>query len=162
LTVQTVIVTMNQLSQLHESLLSISRKKTEALKSNDTDELQHLLTQERKHVQAITQVDGKRAEAVDQWYQSKGLIPQEPSISEMLGYLEVHDKDQLQGAYEGMILVLSNLKEQEKLNKELTQQSLQFIKLSLDMLQPTLGNVNYGNKSVKSEQPNRSVFDSKA
>lgn len=121
-----------------------------------------LLTQERKHVQAITQVDGKRAAAVEQWYQSNDLTLNDPTISEMLKYMEGNEKGQLQEAYEAMILVLSNLKEQEQLNKELTQQSLQFINLSLDMLQPTLGNVNYGNKSDKSEQPKRSVFDSKA
>lgn len=57
--------------------------------------------------------------------------------------------------------VITRLKEQKQLNQALIQQSMQFVELSLDMLSPSIRNMNYGEK--KSSGPKgRSVFDSKA
>lgn len=67
---------------------------------------------------------------------------------------------ELQRAYEALIFVLSDLKQQEALNAELIQQSMQFIHLSLNTLEPSIQSMNYGNQ--RQEAPKRSLFDSKA
>ncbi|MGP4068816.1 flagellar protein FlgN [Halobacillus sp. B29] len=164
LTLKSVFQCMDQLKQLHESLLGLSRRKTEALKSNDTNSLQQLLTQERKHVQAINKVEKQRGEAVLFWCEAQGLPTYEPTISNMIANLEGESQGKLEAVYEEMILVLSSLKQQEQLNAQLTKQSLQFINMSLDMLQPSLESVNYGGKSAPSRnnKTKRSIFDSKA
>ncbi|MCA1011249.1 flagellar protein FlgN [Halobacillus halophilus] len=164
MTLKSVIQCMDQLKQVHESLLVLSRKKTEALKSNDTSGLQQLLTQERKHVQAINKVEKQRVEAVVSWCEAQGLSTYEPTISRIIANLEGDAQSKLEAIYEEMLLVLSNLKQQEQLNAQLTKQSLQFINMSLDMLQPSLESVNYGGKSAssKNNKSKRSTFDSKA
>ncbi|TGB02371.1 flagellar protein FlgN [Halobacillus salinus] len=162
MTVKPIVHTMTQMKQLHESLLALSQKKTDALKSNDTTGLQKLLTTERKHVQAIDKLEKARMDAVNQWYEARGLSYTEPTISEMLEHMEGSEQEALQAAYNELIIVLADLKQQEQLNAELTKQSLQFVNLSLDMLQPSLDNVNYGGNEEQSTQPKRSVFDSKA
>ncbi|MFZ0370831.1 MAG: flagellar protein FlgN [Halobacillus sp.] len=164
LTLKSVIQCMDHLKQLHESLLILSRKKTEALKSNDTNSIQQLLTQERKHVQAINKVEKQRGEAVVSWCEAQGLSTYEPTISNIIANLEGDSQAKLEAIYEEMILVLSSLKQQEQLNAQLTKQSLQFINMSLDMLQPSLDSVNYGGKSAPSRnhKSKRSTFDSKA
>ena len=163
MTIDTIITHMNQLKQLHESLFSLSKKKTDALKANDTEGIQQLLTQERKHVQAIGKIEKQRAQTVAQWSQGKGLPTAEPTVSEIIEVLEGEDKAKLQQAYEELIVVLADLKQQEKLNADLTQQSLQFINMSLDLLQPSLQSMNYGGQQGSSgNQSKRSVFDSKA
>ncbi|ASF40437.1 flagellar protein FlgN [Halobacillus halophilus] len=164
MTLKTVIQCMDHLKQLHESLLGLSRRKTEALKSNDTNSLQQLLTQERKHVQAINKVEKQRGEAVVSWCEAQGLPTYEPTISNMIANLEGESQGKLEAVYKEMILVLSSLKQQEQLNAQLTKQSLQFINMSLDMLQPSLESVNYGGKSAPSRnnKTKRSIFDSKA
>ena len=162
MSVQTVIQVMNQMKQLHESLVALSKSKTDALKSNDTSGLQQLLTNERKHVQAINKMEKKRVEAVTHWYQVNGMNASEPTISEMLSHLEGAEQEELNATYNELIIVLAELKQQELLNAELTKQSLQFVNLSLDMLQPSLNSVNYGGKEEQQHKPKRSVFDSKA
>lgn len=162
MTVKPIIQAMTQMKQLHESLLALSQKKTDALKSNDTTALQKLLATERKHVQAINKVEKQRMTVVNQWYEAQGLTTTEPTISEMLENLEGNEQEDLQAAYNELIIVLADLKQQERLNAELTKQSLQFVNLSLDMLQPSLDSVNYGGKEEQTTKPKRSVFDSKA
>ncbi|MGP4077723.1 flagellar protein FlgN [Halobacillus sp. K22] len=164
MTLKPVIQCMDQLKQLHESLLILSRKKTEALKTNNTTDLQQMLTQERKHVQAINKVEKQRGDAAVSWFEAQGLSTYDPTISNMINNLEGDSQVQLQDIYEEMVLVLSSLKQQEQLNAELTKQSLQFINLSLNMLQPSLESVNYAGRTTASNRnkPKRSTFDSKA
>ncbi|WP_406944707.1 flagellar protein FlgN [Halobacillus sp. SY10] len=163
MTINSVITHMNQLQQLHESLLSLSLRKTEALKTNDVTGIQQLLIQEKKHVQAIEKIEKQRERSVNQWATEKGIPPRERTVSELIEILNGEEKEKLQNAYEALILVLADLKQQEKLNTELTQQSLQFINMSLDLLQPSIQSVNYGGQEGNnSGAAKRSIFDSKA
>ncbi len=164
MTIDPIVTSMTQLRQLHESLLVLSKKKTAVLKQNETDALSQLLAAERKHVQAIDKVEKQRIKAVQAWYETHGYRASDPTISEMIELAEGEEQQKLQIAYEAFILVLADLKKQETLNAELTKQSLQFINLSLDMLQPSLQNLNYGGGSKPNgdTEQKRSVFDSKA
>lgn len=164
MTIETIIGQMSKLKQLHESLFILSKKKTEALKANDTSAIQQLLTQERKHVQAIEKVEKERMTAVQHWYQAVGGEGEDPTISQMIEMIDGAEKNALLSIYEAFIIVLADLKKQEQLNAELTKQSLQFIHLSLDMLQPSIQKMNYGNKEKQGsgQAPKRSLFDSKA
>ncbi|MBX0357538.1 flagellar protein FlgN [Halobacillus sp. Nhm2S1] len=162
MTVKPVINYMNQLQQLHESLLSLSTRKTEALKTNDVAGIQQLLLQEKKHVQAIEKVEKQRERSVAQWASEKDLHSREWTVSDLIEMVDGEEKELLQEAHEGLFLVLADLKQQEKLNKELTQQSLQFINMSLDLLQPSIQSVNYGGQEAGKSTAKRSIFDSKA
>ncbi|SDJ22406.1 flagellar protein FlgN [Salimicrobium halophilum] len=159
--IEPIISDMKRLVKLHKSLLNVSKEKTEALKSNDTTKIQQLGQEERKHIQAIEKVEKSRQNNVAAWYEQEGIRNPEPTISDVLERLEGEEHQKLNAEYEAMILVLADLKNQERLNAELTQQSLQFINLSLDLLQPSLSNMNYGGEE-SSDKPKRSVFDSKA
>ncbi|MFG6114701.1 flagellar protein FlgN [Halobacillus sp. MO56] len=154
---------MKKLKQLHESLLYLSREKTELLKQGETGSLQQLLTKERKHIQAITKIENERMDTVTDWCRKQGIVLEAPTLSELLGFLEdSKEKNLLQSLFEELVFLVSELKQQEQLNAELTKQSLQFIHLSLDMLQPSLNNMNYNKQTGVSTKEKRSVFDSKA
>ncbi|MYL30981.1 MULTISPECIES: flagellar protein FlgN [Halobacillus] len=160
MTIDTMTILMNKLTQLHKSLLTVSQAKTEALKHNGIEEMQKLLQKERKHVQAVKQIEKQRAEAAAEWFEEQGYTGQEQTVSAMLELLSGEEKEELQRVYEALIFVLSDLKQQEALNAELIQQSMQFIHLSLNTLEPSIQSMNYGNQ--RQEAPKRSLFDSKA
>ncbi|WP_226580615.1 flagellar protein FlgN [Halobacillus litoralis] len=164
MTITGIINPLSQLKQLHDSLLTLSKRKTEALKKNETTEMQQVLTQERKHIQAIQKIENQRMTAVEEWFNGKGIRKEQWTISVLIDALEGEEKRELQTVYEGLVLVLADLKQQESLNAELIQQSMQFINLSLNMLQPSLQTMNYGSQETRGseETPKRSLFDSKA
>ncbi|MCD5325913.1 MULTISPECIES: flagellar protein FlgN [Pontibacillus] len=165
MSVQPILEVLKKHYALHESLLTLSKKKTEALKSDDIDTIQTLLVQERKHVQGINGMESKRAQLVGEWFRFHSPQTEEYTVSAMLRVLpEGEEKQALADLLESFVMVLAQLKEQEQLNTELTQQSLQFVDLTLNMIQPQTKNMNYGNpkgQQAKSES-NRSMFDSKA
>lgn len=158
--IEPIISDMKRLVKLHRSLLYVSKEKTEGLKANDTSKLRQLDLEEKKHIQAVQKVEKGRQKHVNDWYVRQGTEDQQ-TISDMLTHLEGKEYEQLNEEYEAMILVLADLKHQERLNAELTKQSLQFINLSLDLLKPELANLNYGGEE-KPAHSNRSIFDSKA
>ncbi|MDC3416125.1 flagellar protein FlgN [Aquibacillus salsiterrae] len=163
MSVQAIVDTLTKITQLHHSLLSVSQTKTEVLKEGDTAKLQTLLVQERKHVQAIEQLELKRIDLVKAWATANKQDTDTTTVSAMLDVLtDGHEKELLEQATVGLVDVLVSLRSQEQLNHELTQQSLQYIELSLNMLSPSLKHLNYNNQSTQTTVPNRSLFDSKA
>ncbi|QTN00397.1 flagellar protein FlgN [Sediminibacillus dalangtanensis] len=165
MSVQPVVESLQRLIKLHESLLTLSKEKTETLKDGDTDKLQTLMLQERKHVQAINQVEKQRQQEVGAWASNAGIDPEAATVSVILENLEdKQEKIDLESRFLKLTNVLYDLKQQENLNQDLTKQSLQFIQMSIDMMDPSLKNMNYGNtKSQQQPQSSkRSLFDSKA
>jgi hypothetical protein len=160
---QEIITLMSKLSTLHERLLEISQQKTLLLKDGDFDSLQKTLLSERKYLLAIGQLEEKRVAVVENWFKQKGDHFAELTVSNMLKNLDKQDeKKELEEIYEKLIITIANLKLQEQLNYDLTQQSLQFVELSLDLLQPSLTKLNYGKNDQVDQNSQRSIFDSKA
>ncbi|KGX93948.1 hypothetical protein N781_01860 [Pontibacillus halophilus JSM 076056 = DSM 19796] len=160
-----IIDSMSKLSTLHESLLALSKEKTDMLKNRDITGLQTALVKERKHIQAISQVEEKRTSLVSEWFRVSGHEDQDQNVSTMLALLTSHDeKARLQQEFDRLLQLVQELKGQEQLNADLTHQSLQYINLSLNMLNPSLQSLNYDGK--EGQQPNQgsnhSAFDSKA
>ncbi|MEC3607806.1 flagellar protein FlgN [Bacillus glycinifermentans] len=155
-----VIQELERLCVLHEHLLTLSERKTEALKKNEIKELSEILTKEQKYVQAIEQTEEARIEATKEC-----LGKADTTISTCISEAEGSDKTVLEQLFERMSQLVTRLKDVNHLNKQLTIQSLQFITLTLDMLLPKEGNANYGKPQEPSQSRGSSrlsLFDSKA
>ncbi|PKR77982.1 flagellar protein FlgN [Halalkalibacillus sediminis] len=165
MSVQAIIEKLEKIYQLHESLLKLSKEKTEQIKLNEIESFNQILMTERKHVQAIEQLEAKRVEETQAWFQQNAPDVREQTINSLIGQLEDSDeKNKLEKLYGDFIILLADLKQQEKLNHDLTQQSLQFVQLSLEMIQPKYqSDLNY-KKPTKSQgqRGNTSAFDSRA
>ncbi|TMN21357.1 flagellar protein FlgN [Lentibacillus cibarius] len=162
LSIQSINHALNKLTSLHESLLTLSKEKTEIVKEGSVAKLQSLLIKEQKFVQAIEQAEWKRQQAVHAWAIQHHTDPDTVTIT----YILKNETDKTSGKEleqwsTRLTSTLAQLKQQEHLNRELVKQSLQFVELSLDMLNPTIQGMNYGDKR-SSAVPVRSVFDSKA
>lgn len=164
MTIQPIIDSLSRLEKLHQSLLLLAQEKTEALKSGGFDQLQKVLVQERKYVQAINQVEKSRQQAVGDWLRDHSKSLPEPTVSYLLELIpDTAEKQSLEKHFLKLTDVILRVKQQEQLNQELMLQSLQYIELSLDMLDPSLKNLNYSQtKSQPASQQSRSMFDSKA
>jgi len=159
--VATIIQSLQNLIHIHASLIDVSQQKTSVIKEGLIDKLQPILSQERQAVQMLEKAEGKRQQAVEQWYKDNHLTSDTMTITHMLDILAPsEERHQLEEATTELTHLLTELKRQEQLNHALIQQSMQFVQMSLDMMQPTIKNMNYGDQNK--HQSKRSVFDSKA
>lgn len=148
---------------LHRELLDASLRKTEILKEGDVDEMQKVFAVERKLLRKIEQAEQTRMEIVSHLTETLGL-DEEPTITKILEHVtDETERNSLADVTIELTETITELKAQEKLNLELLNQSMQFVQMSLDLLNPSLKNLNYSAKNQETkESSNRSIFDSKA
>lgn len=164
MTIKAILSALDRLIQVHESLLQLSLTKTDLLKSGKIEEVQAILKSEQKHIQAINKLEKQRLEAVDKWADAQNMTDQDKTVTAILEKLtDENEQKQLEKTSTKLAKTLVQLKAQEGLNHELTEQSMQFVQMNLDLISPTIEQVNYGNKKEQNDpQSKRSIFDSKA
>lgn len=164
MTIKAILSALDRLIQVHESLLQLSLTKTDLLKSGKIEEVQAILKSEQKHVQAINNLEKQRLEAVDKWADTTNMTDQDKTVTAILEKLtDENEQKKLEATSTKLAKTLVQLKAQEGLNHELTEQSMQFVQMNLDLISPTIEQVNYGNKKEQNDpQSKRSIFDSKA
>ncbi|MUV39055.1 hypothetical protein JNUCC1_02927 [Lentibacillus sp. JNUCC-1] len=161
MSIEMVVASIEGLTQLHDKLLETSQEKTDALKQDDTERLQSLLGTERKLTRKLEKKEEERQNAVEAWF-ADHRYEEDSTLTNMLNHLEgSEDQQTVEQAAANLIDKLTALKEQEQLNMALVEQSMQFVQMSLDMMQPSIKNMNYG-QQFKTPINDRSVFDSKA
>lgn len=152
------------LIELNKSLFQLSKRKTDKLKEGLIEQVQDLLSAEQKHIQAINKLEKSRLEAVRNWADHHQLSVETRTVTDILEHLsDPTEVEQLEKQATDLAEVLVDLKGQEYLNQQLTEQSMQFVQMNLAMLSPTIEQINYGKKHQQAGSgAKRSVFDSKA
>lgn len=154
---QTIITVLEKLITLHKSLSQLADKKTTIIKEGNADALTALLIEEQKHVKAITQLENEREQAVLTFMSGKKF-----TLDEVIEVAEPTEANTLQRLKEELLNEVMKLKQQNELNQQLLITSLQFVNLSLDLLQPYDRNYNYDKNNQESPKKIKSMFDSKA
>lgn len=162
MSVQQIMELMEQLVDVHKQLLSISKEKTERFKEGAIEPLQQLLVKERKQIRLLEQTESKRQQAVEKWFQTNGMDTEQYTVSHMLEKLEDEkERETLANITTTLTETIVELKQQEQLNEALIRQSMEFVQMSLDLMNPNISSMNYG-KEMKKNTGNRSLFDSQA
>lgn len=159
---ESVVRSLRKLVDLHQQLINISEQKTDLIKEGKVEKLQEKILQERKLVLQLEQYEKERQALVESWFISKDLTTEDMTISSILLNLD-NEKQQnkLASVATELTEAITHLKRSEQLNRELLEQSMQFVQMSLHLLSPTLEQMNYGKKDAELDR-GRSVFDSKA
>lgn len=145
---------MQKLLTFHRGLLQLAEQKTEAIKKSDIGTLQQMMTKEQKYVMAIRQLESERMSLLSH-------IPEEErTVSRYAEQLEEKERTKLLQLANELSETIARLKEQNELNMQLLQQSLQFIHFTLDLMIPNEQDVTYDPKRTD-ELPPRSSFEAK-
>ncbi|MDZ5711475.1 flagellar protein FlgN [Jeotgalibacillus haloalkalitolerans] len=136
MTQQSIKSILHQQLKLHKSLLELAKQKTAVIKENNLDQLNQLIKDEQKHIQAISALETKRQ--------------------------QLNTLEDLQAEKGELLHVIIELKSVNELNQDLLTQSMQLVSLNLDMLMPQPDSINYSKEDSDDDQPVRSMFDSQA
>jgi flagellar biosynthesis/type III secretory pathway chaperone len=143
---------LERLFKSHADLLAIGERKTKVLKLGDMKSLDVLLKEEDLQVKKLQLIEKERMLKFANV--TLGLILDQAEETEKEKLL--HLQDQLIHAYEA-------LKSRNQLNQELLEQSLQYVNMSLSMVQPNNEPDIYSKHNADDYGSNGiSLFDSKA
>lgn len=165
MSIQPIIESLDSLVNVHRDLIRVSKEKTEVLKEGSAEDLQKVLIHEQKYIHKLEQAENERENVVKAWFTEYQLTDENQTITRMLNLLTCdEEKKQLEDAAVALTQAITQLKQHEQLNKSLIQQSMQFIQMSLSMLQPSMRKMNYDrpHQTRQTHVRGQSVFDSKA
>lgn len=165
MSIEAILVILDNLEKLHMSLLRLAEEKTELLKTGNMEQLDRLMKEEQAHLAAIMQSEAKRQQEVARYLYGQGRpVPNEPTVTDLLETVPAEEQQLLVEARDRLLHAIHDLKRQNDLNQKLAYQSLQFVNLSLDMVRPRPEAVTYSKTEVEGQkvQPNRATFDSQA
>jgi flagellar biosynthesis/type III secretory pathway chaperone len=141
--------------------LELANEKTEVLKKGDMEALIGIMKQEQKYIAAINQIERERIHVVEAMVSESN----ERTLTTCIELAEESERSVLERLKDELSAVVSELKNINLLNQQLTQQSLQFVNMMLDMVMPQPQEVNYGRPNAATTpqyENSRSIFDSKA
>ncbi|UII55617.1 flagellar protein FlgN [Cytobacillus spongiae] len=161
MSIKDVISNLEKLTMLQKSLVNISMQKTEIIKSEDVEPLNQLIKNESKHIQVIKKIE---ADLIAISKEVNGMEEDSPTITDLIHLAEGDEQERLLALKQELEETIGALTKRNRLNQQLLEQSLQFIQVSMDLLNPTIDSYNYEkpNQSSEYEELNRSIFNSKA
>ena len=168
MSVENIISTLEKLERMHKSLLELANKKTDFIKANDMEQIDEMLKTEQAHVAAIETLEQQRQAMVTDYLRAKGIAFNDiPTVAQVIDATDGPEKQALQEVRERLVALLMELKKRNDLNQKLVFQSLQFVNLTLDMLQPQrqqASTFNYSGAEVRGETniAKKSYYDSQA
>ncbi|MEO3947268.1 flagellar protein FlgN [Gorillibacterium sp. CAU 1737] len=136
MSIQALREEMEQLIRLHDALLELSTAKTQVLVENNVEELNRIVHKEANLVRQVTECERRRMEAIDRFLISKGFHPT-PSITvtEVVRLIfRMEDKQAILQLQQELSSRLAELKKRNEHNRQLIEQSLGYLNLSLDLM----------------------------
>ncbi|WP_404356196.1 flagellar protein FlgN [Cytobacillus firmus] len=155
---EALTATMEKLHKLHKSLYELAVKKTDMIKTGDMDALNQMLKDEQAHIAAIGKMEQERQRV------SQDLVPDlpSPSLGDCLSMLSEEDKHPLNGLKDQLSMLIQELKERNQLNQQLIYQSLQFVNMSMSLVQPQQNqSLNYVHPQANKIKHPQGMFNSK-
>ncbi|WP_100374057.1 flagellar protein FlgN [Bacillus sp. FJAT-45037] len=165
MSVKSVIESIAELIELHQQLNQRAAEKVDAIKANDVSTLSQLVREEAKLVRAVQIAESSRMKQAKAFMMSKGTGTEDVTVQTLLQYVTEEEKAVLLKLQKALRQEVHQLKEQSDHTRELLEESLRFVNLSLDLMVPQAEDVHYAKPQHKQEQTelySRSVFDSKA
>lgn len=159
---QLIIDCLEKLINVHHNFLQFADEKTEYVKKGDISHLRALMQKEAVLLKQLQRLEEERTRLVHYYMGKKGLVTEGGTISEMLPHVSKEEGEELLTLQKQLLTIIKQLKEKNELNQQLLQDSLRFVNLSLDVIQPEFETGNYGRKNNDDEPMGRSLFDSKA
>ncbi|NMH75202.1 flagellar protein FlgN [Bacillus sp. RO2] len=154
MSIPTIITILEKMHTLHAYLYELTVRKEEIVKVNKVEELQQITREEKQYTRAIVQLEKQRAE-----------LSEGKTVTELAEVSTPTEKQALLDLKAGLTETIGNIQKQNELNQLLLEQSLQFVTMTLNTLNPQPNAVNYekpANTKKSVSAPARSLFDSRA
>ncbi|BBI36151.1 flagellar protein FlgN [Cohnella abietis] len=165
MSIQSLLNTLNSLSDIHEELLELAHEKQKAVIENRIDQLMTFTAKESKSIATMEQLNRDITQFTLQCWTELGLTPKPAStLADLMQALHrAEHKQALKAAGDRLREQVQLLKDQNERNQLLVRQSLEFLGFQIDLLSaPYDEDMTYSpNRSGSSGTPRR-TFDTRA
>lgn len=160
-----LIAVINKLISVHQNLNQLAKKKTVVIKNNEIEQLDNLLKEEEKLVLRLKALESERRDCVYEFIGDYEGFDEDITLAQWATLASSSQEgEEWLDLRRQLLNEIADLKQQNKLNQELIEQSLQFVNVSLDLLHPQTAAVNYERPDRVDASAKKVIprFDSKA
>jgi flagellar biosynthesis/type III secretory pathway chaperone len=165
---QKLIQIFQAMTVLHERFNEQAVRKEEAIKTGDMEGLDQIMKDESPLIQQLRKLENTRQHLVQQWMKDKGLVKENVTMDQLMPLFPEKEREDMLYWQQRLMTEIHKLKQQNNLNQQLLEDSLRFVNLSLDAMQPQDQNqfTSYSGDGEKDDDDDfkpggRSLFDSK-
>jgi flagellar biosynthesis/type III secretory pathway chaperone len=154
MSITNILSTLEKMATLHAYLYELTVRKEDIVKENKLEDLQELTLEEKKYAKAIAQLE-----------QQRKLLSEKKTVTELLEDATPDEQKALLDVRGRLADTIGKIQRQNELNQQLLQQSLQFVTMTMNTINPQPSAVTYdkpANTKKTASAPSRSLFDSKA
>ncbi|HHX62624.1 MAG TPA: flagellar protein FlgN [Epulopiscium sp.] len=160
-----LITILDQQKECYEGLLTLARYKTDSIVNREMELLEEVLKREQEFIGRSARLEKNREMILKDISSVLNTNLKELTISRLITMLDKTPDEQgeLRQVREDLLRIVEELKNHNKTNEGLLQQSMEFINFTLNALQSrnTYSPGSYQNKGDESEQESVSFFDTK-
>ncbi|QED49602.1 flagellar protein FlgN [Cytobacillus dafuensis] len=158
-----IIAVLEKLLTLHQDLYDIAKRKTIIIKYGELEALNQVMKDENKIIVAIQLAEKEREKAILLLSKGDPVRGTPSTILECLDWIdEKSDQEKIVELRSMLLDTIEVLKDINNLNQQLLEQSMQFVRLNLDLFSPESNLDNYSKTANEESETIRSFFDSKA
>lgn len=139
-------------NQLYSQVLRLAEEKTKVIKSKDLKTLENITKKEQQFIMTMGTFERIRRSILTNVAEELN-IEEIDSVSELLLFIDEAEGKEIDGLRNELLETIQSLKNTNKANEKLLNQSLEYVNFSLEMLTrvPEDGN-RYGNKAEENKE----------
>ena len=158
-----IIKTLEDLEKIYENLLSLSEEKKNLIIEGKVKELDKILQIENQLVMKISKLESEREDAITKLAQELNLPKENLTVSYVCNVVKDPRCTMLSKITKRIGNILNKLKEVNEVNGKLIEQSLEYIRFSINLITDSLETHNgvYEAKADEGKDKKASLFDAK-
>lgn len=157
--VEQLVQTLDKESEIYSEILEISRKKREAIRTQDIGSLEKLVTEEQGLVVSLFKLEELREKVVDKIMRDEKIEYVE-NVTQLAQLLKADDRNRIMDSKNRLLILVKNVADEARFNNKMLEDRLEIINLNIEMLTRTEDESGRYDKSASSKDGERkNLFD---
>lgn len=157
-----LINVLDQENRVYDSILKISKSKTNIIVEGKVSELENIVKLEQSLVLQMGRLEDMREKLVEKVAAQLNVKPADITISELMKHIKSDQAHKLKACQDTLNTTISELKNANDLNSKLIKNSLDFINFSINLVATVdAGSNNYGHTGQVNDGKKKTFFDMK-
>lgn len=160
-TIEQVKEALRQEEKLYQALLHLGREKSRLVVHNQVRELEQLTEKEQEFIREMSRFEQIRHSLLQHFAQEKELEEAPKNLSGLLLFLEENEKEEVEMLRDRLADLVGQISEQNRQNEALINQSLDFIRMNIELFTHQESTTPYDRKADENKKQNKRLFDAK-
>lgn len=159
ISVEQLVQTLDKESEIYSEILEISQKKREAIRTQNIDSLEKLVTEEQGLVVSLFKLEELREKVVDKIMRDE-KIEFVDNVTELAQLLRPDDRNRVIDSKNRLLVLVKNVSDEARFNNKMLEDRLEIINLNIELLTRSEDESGRYDKSASNKDGERkNLFD---